>query len=598
MTDAASNPQLFKGILDYMRDGVIAVDRQGRIVAFNPAAGRILAIDSERALGQTLLELFLHDEGADEFTHAIFEAIYEASVIQQKRVRYQVGGIERFLSVTTSQMLLGDTSEAAGIVCVFSDVTEVERLRVAEAQLTEEIKGRHNELQNAYLDLETATKQMEAMGKRSSRIRIMATGGVIALFVVIGGLSWWRSAAAVPRPPTFAAGGQTGGGSTITAMPHPIESRITVPGAIYPGSIINVVAPFDGPIKEKRFDYGQQVERGATLLVMDTADIEMRVRDARAELIKAQGQEATLKNWTQSSEVVTARANALASDQALQELKRRAASTKALLDQGIIAQTEYDGMVDQMRGAVLQNQSTHRDLQNALNRGNDEAIRVAELQFQNVQAKDKDLEDQIAHAVVTAPVAGVILRPPDDSSGGAQASHSLEVGAHVAKGQAVIGIGNLEQLAVSASVDEIDVNKVAVGQTVQISNDAFTGPTISGHLTAVSTQADSGQNGNRALPTFAIKAVIDQITPEQRQRIRIGMTANLSVLLYSNPQAIVVPVDAVIEDQNGTNVRVKKPTGEIASVPVQVGITTLEGVEIRSGLNPGDQIVVGSVPNS
>ena len=217
------SPQLFKSIHDYMRDGVIAVDRQGKIVAFNPAAGGILSINSERALGQTLLELFLNDEGADEFTHAIFEAIYEASVIQQKRVRYQVGGVERFLSVTTSQMLLGDEREAAGIICVFSDVTEVERLREAEAQLTEQIKGRHNELQNAYLDLETATKQMEAMGKRSSRIRIMATGGVIALFIIIGGLTLWRSSAGVPRPPTFAAAGPAGAGMTMTVMPHPIN---------------------------------------------------------------------------------------------------------------------------------------------------------------------------------------------------------------------------------------------------------------------------------------------------------------------------------------------------------------------------------------
>ena len=331
---------------------------------------------------------------------------------------------------------------------------------------------------------------------------------------------------------------------------------------------------------------------------MDTSDIEMRVRDARADLIRAQGQEATLRNWSQSSEVVSARANALASDQALQELKRRATSTKSLLDQGIIAQTEYDGMVDQLRMAVLQNQSSHRDLQNAMNRGNDEAIHVGELQLENVKAKDHDLEDQLAHAVVTAPVAGVILRPPEENTGGSQGSRSLEVGAHVAKGQAVVAIGNLEQLGVSSSVDEIDVNKVAVGQKVQIANDALTGAPISGHVTAVSTQSDSS-SGARALPTFAVKAVIDQITPEQRQRIRIGMTANLSVLLYANPQAIVVPVEAVTQDQDGTlSVRVKKPTGEIAGVPVQTGITTLEGVEIRSGLNPGDQIVIGAAPNS
>jgi multidrug efflux pump subunit AcrA (membrane-fusion protein) len=58
-------------------------------------------------------------------------------------------------------------------------------------------------------------------------------------------------------------------------------------------------------------------------------------------------------------------------------------------------------------------------------------------------------------------------------------------------------------------------------------------------------------------------------------------------------------VNAVVEDPGGASVRVKKPTGEIASVPVQIGITTLEGVEIRSGLQPGDQIVVvGGVPNS
>jgi multidrug efflux pump subunit AcrA (membrane-fusion protein) len=156
----------------------------------------------------------------------------------------------------------------------------------------------------------------------------------------------------------------------------------------------------------------------------------------------------------------------------------------------------------------------------------------------------------------------------------------------------MVVIGDLENYSVKANVDEIDVAKVRVGQAVRVTGDAFDGMVLNGKVTSVAAQASGDNSARTGLPTFPITVQIADVTPEQRAKIYIGMSANLSIIAYENEEAIVVPLSALHGDDDKRTVNVR--TGAtVQAVPVTLGLSTPDGVEIRGGLKPGDVVMLG-----
>lgn len=120
-------------ILENMRDGVMSIDLQGRITTFNSAAETILGRSASEVIGKTLLEAVLRLPGSDDFVQVILDAIYDADVTHHRRVTFPVGPELRTLFVTTSFLFEKDAQSGeavrVGVIAVFGDVTEVERLR-------------------------------------------------------------------------------------------------------------------------------------------------------------------------------------------------------------------------------------------------------------------------------------------------------------------------------------------------------------------------------------------------------------------------------------------------------------------------------------
>jgi hypothetical protein len=124
---------------------------------------------------------------------------------------------------------------------------------------------------------------------------------------------------------------------------------------------------------------------------------------------------------------------------------------------------------------------------------------------------------------------------------------------------------------------------------VSVSGDAFSEFTLTGEVTGVAAQASS-EPGRSGLPSFAVTVHIRGVTAEQRARLAVGMSANLSIVTYDNPEAVVLPPEAVREGAEGRVVRVRQG-GAVREVPVTIGISTPEGVEVRGALSAGDVVL-------
>jgi len=74
--------------------------------------------------------------------------------------------------------------------------------------------------------------------------------------------------------------------------------------------------------------------------------------------------------------------------------------------------------------------------------------------------------------------------------------------------------------------------------------------------------------------------------------LKPGMTANLTVVVGRRQNVLLVPSMAVLQGEKGAVVRVQNPKGQVVETQVALGLSDGTQVEVRQGLNEGDQVVV------
>ncbi len=565
-------------LLDAVADGVLSVGPDSRIMTLNPAGAAMLGIARDEALGQTLAMALIEQDNADEFLDAVLAPLQPEAPQGRRVVSY---GARRLSVESRVWRVEGRPALAAA----FSDVTEVERL---QAELADNLRR----LQDAFLELE---RKGAAEARFTRRVSLLRSGAIAAVLLAVAGAAGWTFLGA--RQPGFDAPVAVPGGVvTMQAMAQPIAQRIAVVGVLEPGANVSVVGPYDGTVRERLFRYGGQVQRGEVLLRMDRNELDTRIREARAAEIRARAKVDELKGWATGFEVARARRQLAAAELESSNLRARIAQSQMLLGRGIIPAEEHRNLLQQARNQELQLEAARQDLQATLARGDATQLATAELELLNAEGKLRELEQDLANAEVRAQVNGVVLTPVERPGGGAQGGgpQTIEVGSRVARGQAMFSIGDLDSFLVRGQVDEIDVNQVRPGQNVVVTGDAFADTPLRGRVQSVAAQASSDRGGmgmGGGMPSFAVSVIVDDLSPEARRRLAVGMSAQLSIVVHERADAVVLPPQA-IRNEGGQRVVRVRDGARIISRPVVLGITTPEGVEIREGVAPGETVVL------
>jgi len=149
-------------------------------------------------------------------------------------------------------------------------------------------------------------------------------------------------------------------------------------------------------------------------------------------------------------------------------------------------------------------------------------------------------------------------------------------------------IDNLSELYVEVEVNELDVNKVELGQNVIISLDAIRNEEFTGEITSVSMAGD----GSSGVVNFAVTIQI----LETDERIKPGMTAAVEILVAEETAMLLVPNQA-IRLENGVQVVYVVGSGEaLRPVTITLGQSsdTLSQV-VEGDLREGDLIVLNPI---
>lgn len=464
-------------------------------------------------------------------------------------------------------------SQAA--IALNSRLLREEQMRLTEQLMEQgvELAARHEELQAAYLRAETANQELASALKSARFVRGVASVSIFLLFLALGFFVWGRLPSGASP-----SGSGTGPSRDVSLEPREISSVLLASGSLQPLGLVTLVAPFDSKVAETYFEYGQRVEPGDLLLKIDTSSLEVERRNAEATWIRARQRLAQLAQWEQGSEVAQARRSVSRAQLALDKLRKEVADEERLLSKGIVSAAEVESARQQLQGQEMDAQSAEEQLRSTLAEGGPEARRIAEYELENAATRLKELEQRLGRAEVHAAVAGVLF-PPEVSGG-----RRLSRGSPVAQGEAMLAIGNIEGLSVSTSVNQLDVARVAPGQRVWVAGDAFGGERLEGQVASVSSEGKLKDG----VPYFGVAVAVDNISEAQRKVFRLGMNADLEIVVYERPDALVAPVDALRESGGRTLLSVVDPaSGRVKEVEVRTGVTTLDGVEILSGLAPG-----------
>ena len=143
-------------------------------------------------------------------------------------------------------------------------------------------------------------------------------------------------------------------------------------------------------------------------------------------------------------------------------------------------------------------------------------------------------------------------------------------------------IYDMSYLKMEMAVDELDIGKVAVGQTVTITADALEGQTFSGVVDKVSINGTTA-GGATSYPVTIIIENYGELKP--------GMNVSATIQGDTVPNALCIPVDAV---NRGNTVLVPGPGAMNADNTAVIDASKLESREVTLGKNDGDSIEVTS----
>ena len=590
-------------VLESMSEGVMTVDSDARIGIFNPAAARLLGLTSAEIQGNLFAEVFLNRKGLEDFNDTVLAAVYDDAVGSRATVSLRLeDGTERSLAVTTSYLAEYKDGEPRkiGIVAVFGDITEIEALRQAERELVESTREQNVKLRDAYREIEENNKALDSALKKVHAVRMAATIFVVILFLGAAWYVWDVRGSALREEIAVTPGarpGAAGSAATTTVAPRRLTVTLSFVGRLAPRREVRVTSPITGKVARLLFEYGSRVEAGQPLVELDTTEAERQYREAQAGYLEARERVRQLEDWENSPEVSRVRRAVASARLELEARKDKLAETALLLEQGIISASEHESAERQYHAQQINHEAAVKDLDLALAKAGADTMQVARLKLENATSRIGELEGVLADAVVRAPVFGIVMQP-DNRSGqdGREANDTelLATGRSVSEGDYLLSVGDIDGLSVAGRVDEVDIVNLQPGLPVSVSGAAFPDLELKGKIMRVSSQSLHA-DGNR-VPMFPVVAQLDRLTDAQRQRLRLGMSVQVEVVVRDEPAALLVPLAAVQGEPGQYWLRVRsKDNGAARQVPVEVGATTLNEAEIVRGIRPGDEIIVSGI---
>jgi HlyD family secretion protein len=390
-----------------------------------------------------------------------------------------------------------------------------------------------------------------------------------------------------------------------------ISSQVTASGQIKPKTLVNVGANAMGRIVRLFVKEGEKVKKGQVLAqlenVQSAADVEM----TRATLTSAQtdaiAAEAALN---------TAQAQFRSSTADLARAKLDFERAQGLFKDQLISKADFDSK----KAAYEVADAVHAQ----------DVARVAQSKAQvdsahgrvgQARAQLTRVNDILSKTTYNAPFDGTVTNLP------VHEGETVVMGIQNSPGSTLMTVADMGVITAEVQVDETDIVNVRIGQPAEITIDAMPNQTFKGSVTEIGDNAIIRSTGVSTSQSLAgsqeakdFKVVITLVNPPSN--LRPGLSATAKITTGMEHDAVAIPIQALtMRDKNDLEAQKnpakvvdktapapspgKKENNDIQGVfvvknkkaefhEVVTGLTGTTEIQVKSGLQPGDEIITGS----
>jgi HlyD family secretion protein len=353
----------------------------------------------------------------------------------------------------------------------------------------------------------------------------------------------------------------------VTATVQSASLHLFYSGAIQPMKIYNVTSLVDGVVDNLYFSYGDQVTQGQLLMKITSTKSQQDYATALTTYIKDK-------------------------DQYLQN-KTNFEGTTALFKAGIVDREDYLSQKSQLGSSELAYINSSNALKAIVSKIPGAPRNIETLTLHDVSTIEKMLQTQYDKFSIAAPITGIVLTADKGAGGNSgEGSKTLSVGSEIKQNQTAISIGNMTGISVTINVSEIDINNIALGQTALLTSPALPGMLFYGKVTEIGKQAKSSEGGGGGIANFPVVITVAELTPLQRELIKVGMSVKVD-LTINNPPQIKIPLAAVFFIKGVPTVTIiDAKNGKPRNVTVETGATDIDSITILKGLTAGDKVII------
>jgi HlyD family secretion protein len=400
--------------------------------------------------------------------------------------------------------------------------------------------------------------------------------------------------------------------TTAKAVSEDLISTVSGTGQIKPKTYVNVGATSFGRITHLYVKEGDHAKAGQLLATVESEQPASAVAAQQATIASSR---TNVDSYLAAEK--TAEANVEQAQADLEQKKFDYQRAQALYNDKLIAKQDFDAKkalydVDvatlaQRKASVLQAKAQTASARSQVQQG-------------TATLRGDDYSLGLTRSV--APFDGLVTNVP------VREGETVVLGIQNAEGSTLMTLADMSVITAEVKVDETDIVNVKLGQTAQVTIDAFPGQIVTGTVTEVGDQAllrttgvatSQSTTGTEEAKDFKVVVTLDATKID----LRPGLSCTAKITTAHKPDTLTIPIQALVQRDPAAEATLFKAHGKAATssapapgkqttlvqgvyllandngrqrvrfVPVTTGITGTTDIEVLSGLKAGDEIVTG-----
>ena len=306
---------------------------------------------------------------------------------------------------------------------------------------------------------------------------------------------------------------------TIIAKKGELIATLSATGTVVSAQEANIKAEVKGRVQDVNLHPGDHVAAAAVMVVIDDREIAERFQGAKADLRE--------------------------SKEKVRQAKRN-----------------YEGLAMVYAAGGASRQSVE-DAESSLV--------MAEAAASRASSEMRKCQDALDKLQIRAPFDGIVTRK------------EINKGEWVSQGEGLFAIADASSRKIEVMVDETDAGLVGIGQTVELSSEAFPGHEWLERVTEIDPAVQKKEGAN----TIRIRTTCGSQSPN----LKLGQQVDAKIRTANRLDIVKLPFECLTGSAGQTTVAIIKD-GMVRFVPVKTGIEDATSVEIVKGVSAGETVIV------